>query len=83
MSTRAYFKKAWPITIGSKNSVRLVDATIGTAFVEIEENDKGGTRINEPLNTRGWTFQERILSPRVVFFYKDQLSWDCTSTLIN
>jgi len=61
----------------------LPDGTIGNAFVEFEGVDKGGSRIDEPLNTRCWTFQERILSPRVVIFYKDQLSWDCTSTLIN
>jgi hypothetical protein len=61
----------------------LPDGTIGTAFVEFEEVDKGGSRLNEPLNTRGWTFQERILSPRVVLFYRDEMSWDCASTLIN
>jgi hypothetical protein len=61
----------------------LPDGNTGIAFVTFEPVDQGGSRINEPLNTRGWTFQERILSHRVVLFYKDQLSWDCTSTLIN
>lgn len=61
----------------------LPDGSVGTAFVDFEEAEKGGSRIAAPLNTRGWTFQERILSPRVILFYKDQLCWDCTSTLIN
>lgn len=30
-----------------------------------------------PLNTRGWTLQERILSRRNVFFGKDQFHWEC------
>ncbi|RDL38648.1 uncharacterized protein BP5553_02988 [Venustampulla echinocandica] len=61
----------------------LPDGTIGTAYLEFEENDRGASRVDEPLNTRAWAFQERILSPRVVVFYEDQLSWDCTSALID
>jgi hypothetical protein len=68
---------------GIKIPYDLADGTLGTAFVEFEENKMGVSRIKEPLNTRGWTFQERILSPTVVVFYTDGLSWDCTSTLIN
>lgn len=37
----------------------------------------------EATDKQRWTFQERILSHRVILFYKDQLGWDCTSTLIN
>jgi len=29
------------------------------------------------LNERAWTFQERVLSPRIVHFAKDQLIWEC------
>ena len=31
-----------------------------------------------PLNTRGWVFQERFLSPRKLSFGVKQLSWECT-----
>lgn len=31
----------------------------------------------EPLQTRGWALQERHLSPRVVYFCKDRLVWEC------
>ncbi|KAF4807360.1 hypothetical protein CGCSCA5_v013440 [Colletotrichum siamense] len=30
-----------------------------------------------PLNKRGWVLQERLLSPRVLHFGRDQLYWEC------
>ncbi|RGP77970.1 heterokaryon incompatibility [Fusarium longipes] len=30
-----------------------------------------------PLHNRGWVFQERFLSPSVLYFAKDQLLWEC------
>ncbi|KXX78452.1 Heterokaryon incompatibility protein 6, OR allele [Madurella mycetomatis] len=30
-----------------------------------------------PLADRGWVFQERMLSPRIVHFTKEQLFWEC------
>ncbi|OAA54558.1 Ankyrin repeat-containing domain protein [Niveomyces insectorum RCEF 264] len=33
-----------------------------------------------PVTTRAWTFQEDILSPRVLRFAGDQLSWTCLTT---
>ncbi|KAL8396112.1 hypothetical protein RB595_003534 [Gaeumannomyces hyphopodioides] len=32
-----------------------------------------------PLLTRAWVFQERLLSPRVLFFGPSELSWQCAS----
>ncbi|KAK5125024.1 hypothetical protein LTR85_001215 [Meristemomyces frigidus] len=32
-----------------------------------------------PLDKRGWVLQERILSPRIVYFGADQLYWECAS----
>ena len=32
-----------------------------------------------PLDDRGWTLQERILSTRVLSFEDDKMWWDCTS----
>jgi hypothetical protein len=34
---------------------------------------------NNPLNKRGWTFQERELSPRILHFSADQMWWECRS----
>lgn len=33
--------------------------------------------VNQPLNLRAWVLQERILSPRVLHFGRDQLFWEC------
>jgi hypothetical protein len=30
-----------------------------------------------PLSKRGWTFQERELSPRILHFSPDQIRWEC------
>jgi hypothetical protein len=35
-----------------------------------------------PLDERGWVFQERILSPRILYYGSQQLYWECTSTTI-
>lgn len=32
------------------------------------------------LHSRGWVFQECFLAPRVMYFTKDQLMWECTET---
>jgi hypothetical protein len=32
---------------------------------------------DEPLNRRGWVLQERILSPRLIHFGREQLFWEC------
>ncbi|KAJ4287182.1 hypothetical protein N0V90_012580 [Kalmusia sp. IMI 367209] len=34
-----------------------------------------------PLNQRGWTLQERLLSRRNLHFRADQLAWECNSTI--
>jgi hypothetical protein len=31
-----------------------------------------------PVNQRGWVLQERIMSPRVLHFCKDQIAWECS-----
>ncbi|KAK0733049.1 heterokaryon incompatibility protein-domain-containing protein [Lasiosphaeria miniovina] len=34
-----------------------------------------------PLLTRGWIFQERLLSPRLLHFGPDELIWECQETM--
>ncbi|KAK8235114.1 heterokaryon incompatibility protein-domain-containing protein [Phyllosticta capitalensis] len=36
-------------------------------------------KINYPLLKRAWTFQERIISPRVLFFTQDEVIYQCAS----
>ncbi|RSL48351.1 hypothetical protein CEP54_012957 [Fusarium duplospermum] len=35
---------------------------------------------NSPINDRGWVYQERILSPRIVHFASTQVVWECRKT---
>ncbi|KAF2029949.1 HET-domain-containing protein [Setomelanomma holmii] len=35
---------------------------------------------NSPLDTRGWVLQERLLSPRIIYFGRQQLHWECTES---
>ena len=34
-------------------------------------------QIRGPLHNRGWVFQERFLAPRVLYFGKHQVLWEC------
>ena len=48
-------------------------------------SDSGGWKIRDPifngsLATRGWCYQENVVSPRVLHFTKSQLFWDCIHT---
>jgi len=36
-------------------------------------------RNDTPIDKRAWTYQERILSRRVVTFFNDAIGWSCTS----
>ncbi|KAH7319131.1 heterokaryon incompatibility protein-domain-containing protein [Rhexocercosporidium sp. MPI-PUGE-AT-0058] len=40
-------------------------------------------QIQGPLNYRGWTFQERFLSPAVLHFTDDGIYWECRSMCVN
>ncbi|KAH8680519.1 heterokaryon incompatibility protein-domain-containing protein [Xylariales sp. PMI_506] len=35
--------------------------------------------LNQVLYHRGWVFQERILSPRILHFSEEQIFWDCAT----
>jgi hypothetical protein len=64
-------------------------ASLVEEFEDLVENDPGAIhyltdielaweRLEEsPLNRRAWAIQERILSPRVLHYDKDQLVWEC------
>ncbi|CAD6445778.1 a6492f16-b65d-4ac0-9ebf-a128801492dc [Sclerotinia trifoliorum] len=36
-----------------------------------------------PLESRGWTFQERLLSPRTVHFARNEVIWECRIKLVS
>ncbi|KAH8708508.1 heterokaryon incompatibility protein-domain-containing protein [Phaeosphaeriaceae sp. PMI808] len=34
-----------------------------------------------PLLSRGWVYQERVLSPRLLYFLGEEIAWECSHTL--
>ncbi|KAL2673883.1 hypothetical protein Neosp_012327 [[Neocosmospora] mangrovei] len=40
-------------------------------------NDFAWAREEAPLTKRAWIFQERLLSPRTLYFSSDRISWEC------
>jgi hypothetical protein len=45
-----------------------------------EEISKPFRLMRGPASERGWTFQERILSPRILHFNRSQIIWECKET---
>lgn len=60
-------------------SVVPIDLSETRRFTILASYDCTGTRHNEPapLATRGWVLQERMLSPRILHFGWDRVSWEC------
>jgi hypothetical protein len=59
----------------------------GSSFHKLQRNEIGkfGKRFDpiaaEPLSTRGWTLQERVLSPRTIHYATDQLYFECETRM--
>lgn len=45
--------------------------------IAYERQDQLHAIENADINTRGWVFQERILSPRILFLGDEQMYWEC------
>src|SRR3954471_9948388 len=66
--------------------VQLSDGTASKLYFFPEETPAGGIYSIEqildplqydPLCSRAWTLQERVLSPRTVYYGVDQMYWAC------
>jgi len=55
-------------------------APIGLQVREVVHNSEASDYVPDPLDTRAWAFQERLLSKRVVSFGSNELSWECGSS---
>ena len=61
----------WPCRITAKWDCFPVDKLVLKRPGWVEE------RALEPLSTRGWAFQEWLLSKRTIHLSKDQVRWEC------
>lgn len=65
---------------------RLHESDEEIIFVKAERTCKSEESPGHPdacmLNKRGWVFQERVLSPRTVYFGSHHLHWECRESLL-
>ncbi|CAG8950288.1 hypothetical protein HYFRA_00006780 [Hymenoscyphus fraxineus] len=54
---------------------RCPDETMGSVIIQSEIDE--GSRTLPAIDKRGWTFQERSLSPRLLIYGEQGLSFDC------
>lgn len=54
-----------------------VDRDQRSELVVQREDLRTGMRSNSPLLHRGWVFQEKLLSPRTLYFGFDRMHWEC------
>lgn len=65
---------AIPLKISTDNKSH---DTVQVSLKDEEEESLGSLFSTSPLNKRGWTLQERVLSPRVLYYGKRQIYWQC------
>jgi hypothetical protein len=75
---------------GIKNRIHLFEEWLpGSSFYAPQPIYIGtfGKRFDpiakEPLSSRGWTLQERLLSPRIVHYATDQMYFECEFQLVS
>lgn len=80
-STKGLFRSRLPLLVG-RHRVTVKTNTLGpdAELVDCLMTDFllwRRTMETSPLNNRGWIFQERYLAPRVLYFCRNQLFWEC------
>jgi hypothetical protein len=63
------------------NLIGMVQAFLWREDLSLIRNSYTALRW-EPLADRGWTFQERILSPRNLFYASDQIYYECSTEMV-
>jgi hypothetical protein len=80
-STKGLFRPRWPQNVGTWNvKVDLTGFGPHTGLVECTVTDERQWSRNiadSPLNQCGWVFQERLLSPRILHFCRNEIFWEC------
>lgn len=59
--------------------VELGKESQGILYISRRSNTFESNVLNGPLNERAWEMQERMLSPRILHFGREQIFWECRS----
>ena len=65
------------LSTGEKSTLFLIPKRPNPNERSTNLQTMGDLFTDSALTARGWTLQERILSPRIIHFAKDQLYWEC------
>ncbi|KAF4986163.1 hypothetical protein FGRMN_10963 [Fusarium graminum] len=65
------------LSTGEESSIVLFADQTTRLDSAVNVRDMGDLVSHCPLRDRGWTMQERILSPRIIHYASDQLYWEC------
>jgi hypothetical protein len=74
---REGFLKSLPKSPACKLPFYLPNNRLGN--IEVEQYRLYANQENWHLNTRAWTMQEELLSPRMLFFANGEIRWQCLS----
>jgi hypothetical protein len=72
-ASKLYMFKEW---LGTSNATKPIVYRVGACGSSFDPLSEA------PLNTRGWTLQERLLSPRTIHYSTDQMYWECRQSLL-
>ncbi|KAK0124064.1 hypothetical protein ONS95_009050 [Cadophora gregata] len=67
-----------PITTQRGDTVSTVMTRV--ALTSAHENFFGLPEMDAPLQKRAWALQERLLAPRTLLIYPEELVWECRTT---
>ncbi|KAH7018056.1 heterokaryon incompatibility protein-domain-containing protein [Microdochium trichocladiopsis] len=80
IATYAKFRRSRPGSLSPGSS-----SSPGSYYVYSDlphQNDRYRGKLGY-LGDRGWVYQERLLSPRIVYFSEEQVYWECRESEIN
>lgn len=79
-----------PCVVSLQKVTAIASADEDDPWIKCDENLTPHLLVPEPLlsgnvgqfhlDSRGWVCQERLLSPRTIYFTKDQLFWECSGS---
>jgi hypothetical protein len=75
------FYERFPVSVvPCRRQIKALENKSQVSVQLIAHTDRWDDEVDDGLiNKRAWVFQERILSPRIIHFARDQVFWECAS----